>query len=108
VKHQAQVRAAWRSKSLTPVGLPCGVVAIDGKGLGALEHDCRRAGFFSPITPPERQLPRKGLCLVSTLAPEVLPPARLPCLTSSPHLPLRAWIKSGARCGCLAGQDLLW
>jgi hypothetical protein len=38
-KHQAQVRAAWRSKSLTPVGLPCGVVAIDGKGLGALEHD---------------------------------------------------------------------
>jgi len=34
-----QVRAAWRSKSLTPEGLPCGVVAIDGKGLGALEHD---------------------------------------------------------------------
>ena len=38
-KHRAQVRAAWRSKSLAPVGLPCGVVAIDGKGLGALEHD---------------------------------------------------------------------
>jgi predicted transposase YbfD/YdcC len=38
-KHQAQVRAAWRSKSLQPVGLPCGVMAIDGKGLGALEHD---------------------------------------------------------------------
>jgi len=38
-KNQAQVRAAWRSKSLSPVGLPCGVVAIDGKGLGALEHD---------------------------------------------------------------------
>jgi len=38
-KHRAQVRAAWRSKSLQPVGLPCGVVAIDGKGLGALEHD---------------------------------------------------------------------
>ncbi len=38
-KHQAQMRAAWRSKSLTPVSLPCGVVAIDGKGLGALEHD---------------------------------------------------------------------
>jgi predicted transposase YbfD/YdcC len=38
-KHRAQVRSAWRSKSLQPVGLPCGVVAIDGKGLGALEHD---------------------------------------------------------------------
>lgn len=37
--HRQQVRAAWRSKSLSPVGLPCGVVAIDGKGLGALEHD---------------------------------------------------------------------
>lgn len=36
--HQ-QVRAAWRAKALRPVGLPCGVVAIDGKGLGALEHD---------------------------------------------------------------------
>lgn len=34
-----QVKAAWRRKSLTPVGLPCGVLAIDGKGLGALEHD---------------------------------------------------------------------
>lgn len=38
-KIRAQVRSAWRSKSLAPVGLPCGVVAIDGKGLGALEHD---------------------------------------------------------------------
>lgn len=38
-KNRAQVRAAWRSKTLAPVGLPCGVIAIDGKGLGALEHD---------------------------------------------------------------------
>jgi predicted transposase YbfD/YdcC len=38
-KNQAQVRAAWRRKSLQPVGLPCGVLALDGKGLGALEHD---------------------------------------------------------------------
>lgn len=38
-KNRAQVRAAWRSKSLAPVGLPCGVIAVDGKGLGALEHD---------------------------------------------------------------------
>lgn len=28
---QAQVRSAWRSKSLAPVGVPCGVVAIDNK-----------------------------------------------------------------------------
>ncbi len=34
-----QVRAMWRSKCLQPQQLPCGVVAIDGKGLGALEHD---------------------------------------------------------------------
>lgn len=38
-KLHAQVRAAWRRKSLAPVGLPCGVIAIDGKGLGKLEHD---------------------------------------------------------------------
>jgi hypothetical protein len=34
-----QVRAMWRSKCLEPQQLPCGVVAFDGKGLGALEHD---------------------------------------------------------------------
>lgn len=28
---QAQVRSDWRSKSLAPVGLPCGVVAVDNK-----------------------------------------------------------------------------
>jgi predicted transposase YbfD/YdcC len=28
---QAQVRSDWRSKSLAPVGVPCGVVAIDNK-----------------------------------------------------------------------------
>jgi predicted transposase YbfD/YdcC len=42
-KNHQQVRAAWRSKSLQPIGLPCGVVAIDGKGLGALEHDANGA-----------------------------------------------------------------
>lgn len=35
----AQVHSAWRSKSLESTTLPCGVLAIDGKGLGALEHD---------------------------------------------------------------------
>ena len=29
----AQVRTDWRSKSLAPVGLPCGVVAVDNKTL---------------------------------------------------------------------------
>jgi hypothetical protein len=38
-KLHAQIYGAWRSKTLAPVDLPCGVVAIDGKGLGALEHD---------------------------------------------------------------------
>lgn len=33
-----QVKASWRNKELKPVGLPCGVVTIDGKGLGALAH----------------------------------------------------------------------
>lgn len=28
---QAQVRSEWRSKRLAPVGLPCGVVAVDNK-----------------------------------------------------------------------------
>lgn len=34
-----QVRSMWRSKCLEPQQLPCGVVSVDGKGLGALEHD---------------------------------------------------------------------
>jgi hypothetical protein len=34
-----QVKMFERAKMLEPVGLPCGVVAFDGKGLGALEHD---------------------------------------------------------------------
>jgi predicted transposase YbfD/YdcC len=34
-----QVKTLWRDKCLDPQGLPCGVVSIDGKGLGALDHD---------------------------------------------------------------------
>jgi hypothetical protein len=34
-----QVKQSWRAKELEPVGLPCGVVSVDGKGLGALEDD---------------------------------------------------------------------
>ncbi|MBI2896131.1 MAG: hypothetical protein HYY06_21415, partial [Deltaproteobacteria bacterium] len=36
--HQ-QVRALWRAKSFEPQDLPCGVLSIDGKGIGALSHD---------------------------------------------------------------------
>ena len=50
-----QVRAAHRSKALRAERLPCGVVAIDGKGIGTLEHDAegtaqkaRRAHDQSP------------------------------------------------------------
>lgn len=39
LQHVTQVKALWRAKKLIPVGLPCGIAAIDGKGLGALEHD---------------------------------------------------------------------
>jgi hypothetical protein len=38
-KLRQQVRALWRAKCFEPEHLPCGVIAIDGKGLGALEHD---------------------------------------------------------------------
>ena len=36
-----QVRAMWRAKALQPQQLPCGVLSIDGKGLGKLEHDAQ-------------------------------------------------------------------
>ena len=34
-----QVKESYRNKELKPIGLHCGVVTIDGKGLGALSHD---------------------------------------------------------------------
>lgn len=34
------VQAAWRRKALEPVGLPVGVVALDGKGGCACEGRC--------------------------------------------------------------------
>jgi len=36
---RCQVRAMGRAKCLQPQALPCGVLSIDGKGLGKLEHD---------------------------------------------------------------------
>ena len=38
-QHIDQVKHCWRAKELKPIGLPCGVASIDGKGLGALEDD---------------------------------------------------------------------
>jgi hypothetical protein len=37
-KLRQQVRTLHRSKSLPPEGLPCGVLSIDGKALGTLDH----------------------------------------------------------------------
>lgn len=43
-KLEQQVREDFRSKMLRPVGLPCGVVTVDGKNLATLEHDANGAG----------------------------------------------------------------
>jgi hypothetical protein len=39
-----QVREDFRAKTLAPVGLPCGVVTVDGKNLATLDHDAGGAG----------------------------------------------------------------
>jgi len=39
-----QVREDYRAKMLATVGLPCGVVTVDGKNLATLEHDAGGAG----------------------------------------------------------------
>jgi hypothetical protein len=39
-----QVREDFRAKMLGPVGLPCGVVTVDGKNLATLIHDAGGAG----------------------------------------------------------------
>ena len=38
-KLREQVYGLWRSKCLKPEGLPCGVLSIDGKAIGTLDHD---------------------------------------------------------------------
>ena len=38
-KLRQQVRTLWRAKSVEPQGLPCGVMSVDGKTIGVLEHD---------------------------------------------------------------------
>jgi len=39
-----RVRSFHRSKMLAPVSLPCGVITIDGKNLGTLDHDAQGTG----------------------------------------------------------------
>lgn len=39
-----RVRGFHRSKMLNPVGLPCGVVTVDGKNLATLDHDADGTG----------------------------------------------------------------
>jgi predicted transposase YbfD/YdcC len=46
-QHIVQVKASWRKKELKPVGLPCGVATIDGKGLGALSHSAEETAQLS-------------------------------------------------------------
>jgi hypothetical protein len=61
---QAQIHSLWRSKSLAPVGLPCGVAAMDGKSLlCAPEIDDPHA---QRIHPPDRP-PYENLRVVRTV-----------------------------------------
>ncbi len=39
-----RVRDLYRSKMLTPVGLPCGIATVDGKNLATLDHDADATG----------------------------------------------------------------
>jgi predicted transposase YbfD/YdcC len=50
---QAQVRSDWRSKSLAPVGVPCGVVAIDNKTVWSGSETSAPAAA-QVVHPPER------------------------------------------------------
>jgi len=56
----AQVRTDWRSKSLVPVGLPCGVVAVDNKTLWtgpvAHAHDPHAQVVHQPERPAYAQV----------------------------------------------------
>lgn len=50
---QAQVRSEWRSKSLMPVGVPCGVVAIDNKTVWS-GSEATAAAEAQVVHPPDR------------------------------------------------------
>jgi hypothetical protein len=76
VLHRA-VRAAWRRKALEPVGLPVGVVALDGKvtALPALNHP------FVQDQHPEVGLPYG---LVRTVTCALVSAAGRPCIDAIP------------------------
>lgn len=56
----AQIRTDWRSKALAPVGLPCGVVAVDNKTLWtgpvARTHDPHAQVVHPPARPAYAQI----------------------------------------------------
>jgi len=41
-----RIRDFYRSKMLAPVGLPCGIVTVDGKNLATLDHSANGAGHL--------------------------------------------------------------
>lgn len=50
----AQVQSAWRSKSLEPVGLPCGVAAIDNKTLWSGAPEAAKDPAAQVVHPKDR------------------------------------------------------
>lgn len=48
----AQVKSAWRSKSLEPVGLPCGVAAVDNKTLWSGQQEDAKNPAAQVVHPP--------------------------------------------------------
>ena len=57
----AQVRTLWRNVARS-FGLPCGVIAIDGKSLGALDHDADGWGAAARATTTARRIILCGRC----------------------------------------------
>jgi rRNA processing protein Gar1 len=62
---QAQVRSDWRSKSLTPVGVPCGVVAVDNKTVWS--GSAEAAPAEAQVVHPPEQSPYAQLRMVRTV-----------------------------------------
>ncbi len=91
-----QVKMFERSKMLEPVGLPCGVISFDGKGLGALEHDAD--GQAQKVQPADGKCPywlSRMLRVVLTSC------AAKPCID---QLPIGAKTNEMAMFGCLFDQ----
>jgi hypothetical protein len=74
--HRA-VRAAWRRKALTPVGLPIGVLALDGKVTAVPSIN----GQFAQTQHPEQGLPYG---LIRTVTCALVSAAGRPCIDAIP------------------------